>query len=245
MKRVNTDVAYDYLRAKILSGSFPPGHCLMTAVLAPEIGVSRTPVRDALRKLEADGLVTIQARQGARVKRMALTEYRELSELRLVLESHAAAQAARLRTAADLAAIRVSLEAMRDLTRRVIAARQRAPLQRELALEDARFHLAIIAAAQNRAMQREIVRLQLINRVLAGPAGAAEDTGDDFAARRREVLAGHETIFAAIARRDVAAARSAMEAHIQDMIDHALHAWARAEADAGRQPTPAELAYLA
>ncbi|MEO6005461.1 MAG: GntR family transcriptional regulator, partial [Opitutus sp.] len=59
MKSVNTDVAYNHIRKRILSGEYPPGHPLMTELLANEIKVSRTPVRDALRKLETDGLVTI------------------------------------------------------------------------------------------------------------------------------------------------------------------------------------------
>jgi DNA-binding GntR family transcriptional regulator len=69
MKNVNSDIAYDFLRKRILNGEYPPGRALMTEVLSDEIGVSRTPVRDALRKLEADGLVSIRARLGASVKK--------------------------------------------------------------------------------------------------------------------------------------------------------------------------------
>jgi DNA-binding GntR family transcriptional regulator len=60
MKHVNSDVAYDFIRKRILNGEFSPGHALMTKELSAEIGVSRTPIRDALRQLEADGLVTIR-----------------------------------------------------------------------------------------------------------------------------------------------------------------------------------------
>ena len=77
MKNVNSDIAYDYLRKRILAGEYAPGEALMTNVLAPEIGVSRTPIRDALRQLEADGLVTIQPRLGASVKKMDLKTFRE------------------------------------------------------------------------------------------------------------------------------------------------------------------------
>jgi DNA-binding GntR family transcriptional regulator len=248
MKRVNTDVAYEYLRERILNGTLPPGRLLRTAALAPEIGVSRTPVRDALRKLEADGLVTIEARLGACVKRMDLVEYQELSELRLALESHAAWKAARHRTEGDLVEIRRALEAMRRLTPRVIAAPERKPLQRELALEDAQFHVAIISAAKNAVLKREILRLHLVNRVLSGPTGlvGAAEEGKDFVARRRLVLASHETIYAAIEKRDAAAAKAAMEEHIQDMIDHALRTIARATpASRARELTPEVLAYSA
>ena len=70
-----------------MGGEFAPGQSLLTEVLAKEIKVSRTPVRDALRKLEADGLVTIRAHLGASVKQLQLREFREMSDLRLALES--------------------------------------------------------------------------------------------------------------------------------------------------------------
>src|SRR5689334_17238462 len=113
MKNVNSDVAYDFIRKKILSGEYPPGHALKTEVLSSEIGVSRTPVRDALHKLEADGLVIVQARLGASVKKMTVKEFREMCDLRLALESHAAGLAAINHTEADLHEIKFALESMR------------------------------------------------------------------------------------------------------------------------------------
>ena len=122
MKSVNTDVAYEHIRKKILNGEYLPGRPLMTEVLAEEIGVSRTPVRDALRKLETDGLVSIQPHLGASVKKIQLKEFRELCDLRLALESHAAGLAARNRSDADLHEIRFALEAMRRLTEKSLQA---------------------------------------------------------------------------------------------------------------------------
>src|ERR1043166_872550 len=117
MKSVNSDIAYEYLRKRILSGEYAPGQALMTNVLAPEIGVSRTPIRDALRQLEADGLVIIQPRLGASVKKMDVKGFRESCELRLALESHAAGLAARNRSDVDLHEISLALEEMRRITR--------------------------------------------------------------------------------------------------------------------------------
>ena len=54
MKKVNSDVAYNFIRKRILNGEFPPGYPLTTEILSTKIGVSRTPVRDALQKLKAD-----------------------------------------------------------------------------------------------------------------------------------------------------------------------------------------------
>jgi DNA-binding GntR family transcriptional regulator len=228
MKNVNSDIAYDYLKKRILSGEYQPGMALMTNALSPEIGVSRTPIRDALRQLEKDGLVTIQPRVGARVKQMDLKEFREMCELRLALESHAAGLAARQRTEDDLQEIRFALEAMQKLTEKVIAHPKDAKLMQDLVREDVRFHLAIMTAAKNELMKKEILRLHLINRVVSAPIGGPSATtavDRQEEARRREVLASHVAIFSAIERGDGAAARREMESHIQDIIDRNLRRW--------------------
>src|SRR3954463_3325679 len=170
MKNVNSDVAYDYIRKKILNGEYAPGQALMTKDLSSEIGVSRTPVRDALRQLEADGLVIIRAHLGASVKTMDLKEYRELCGLRLALESYAAGLAAGNRTDTDLQEIRFALESMRKLTEKIVAAKEEETLLAELGREDVRFHIAIMSAAKSDLIKKEILRLHLINRVVVGPA---------------------------------------------------------------------------
>ncbi len=246
MKSVNTDVAYDYIRKRILSGEFPPGHPLLTEVLAAEIKVSRTPVRDALRKLETDGLVTIRAHLGASVKKMNLKEYREMSDLRLALESHAAGLAAKNHSAEDLAEMEVALEAMRSLTKRIIAADKEQPVLAELMKEDIRFHIAIMGAARNDLMKREILRLHLLHRVVSGPTGtdvpAVPKTQND--ARRRAVQAKHEDIFEAIKRGDAVVAKREMEFHLQELIDHNFRLLSRAEAGViARELSPEELLY--
>ncbi|MEO6001698.1 MAG: GntR family transcriptional regulator [Opitutus sp.] len=246
MKSVNTDVAYNYIRKRILSGEYPPGHALMTELLANEIKVSRTPVRDALRKLETDGLVTIQAHLGASVKKMQLKEFREMCDLRLALESHAAGLAAINRTEADLSEIQFALEGMRRLTKEIAAAPDEQPLINDLVREDVRFHIAVMTAAKNELMKKEILRLHLLNRVVSGSA-----VGEKFAvkkseldARRLVVLEKHNDIFTAIQRSDPAAAKREMEFHLQELIDHNLRLMSRSESGViARELTPEELAY--
>lgn len=246
MKSVNTDVAYDYIRKRILSGEFPPGTSLMTEELAEHIKVSRTPVRDALRKLEMDGLVTIRAHLGANVKQLQLKEFREMCDLRLALESHAAGLAAKNHSETDLREIEFALEAMRRLTDQIIAAPQEQPLLSELVKEDVRFHIAIMTAAKNELMKKEILRLHLINRVLVvvtspGQTVVSKVTSDD---RRRAVLAMHDAIYAAIAASDAVAAKRQMEFHLQELIDHNLLLMTRAETGVlARDLTSEELAY--
>ncbi|MEI7799837.1 MAG: GntR family transcriptional regulator, partial [Opitutaceae bacterium] len=205
MKSVNTDVAYNYIRKRILNGEFAPGAYLMTEVLAKDIKVSRTPIRDALRKLETDGLVTIRAHLGASVKQMNIKEFREMSDLRLALESHAAGLAASHRTESDLREIQLALKAMHGLTEQIITAPQDQALLSELIVEDVRFHIAIMSAAKNDLMKKEILRLHLLNRVISSPARAKFTSGQKLKSveRRRAVQAMHEKIYDAIVRSDV------------------------------------------
>jgi DNA-binding GntR family transcriptional regulator len=250
MKNVNSDIAYDYLKKRILSGQYPPGEALMTNVLAPEIGVSRTPIRDALRQLEADGLVSIQPRVGASVKKMDLKAFRESCELRLALETHAAGLAARQRTELDLQEIGLALEEMRRITAELAAGGEMATLMPALRREDVRFHLAIITGAKNDLIKKEILRLHLINRVVAGPGkakGAVDDTNTpEDNAHRRKVFACHEKIYRAIAAGEVAAAKAAMEYHIQDIIDRMMQRLARSSAEVmSRKLTADEAIYTA
>jgi DNA-binding GntR family transcriptional regulator len=244
MKNVNSDIAYDYLRKRILAGEYAPGEALMTNVLAPEIGVSRTPIRDALRQLEADGLVTIQPRLGASVKKMDLKTFRESCELRLALETHASGLAARNRTDIDVHEIGLALEEMRRITNELIATGNVANLIPGLVREDVRFHLAIISAAKNDLMKKEILRLHLVNRVVSGPAALAQanvqpEPPEDMG-HRRDVLASHEAIYQAIVGGRVADAKRAMELHIQDIIDRSIYRLARASADDATRELSAE-----
>ena len=235
MKNVNSDIAYDYLRKRILNGEYLPGQALMTNVLATEIKVSRTPIRDALRQLEADGLVTIQPRLGASVKTMDMKDFGESCELRLALETHAAGLAARNHADVDLQEIKLALEEMRRITAELIEGGAAGKLIPRLVREDVRFHLAIITATKNELIKKEILRLHLINRVVSSLPGGARPSprasGTDDLSHRSAVLKNHEEIYEAIAAGDAAAAKRSMEEHIQDIIDRSVRQLARANAE--------------
>lgn len=245
MKSVNTDVAYDYIRKRILSGEYEPGHPLMTELLANEIKVSRTPVRDALRKLETDGLVTIRARVGASVAKMGLKEYREMCDLRLALESHAAGLAALNRTETDLAEMRYALKAMQELTKQIISSRNRQSLRPELVREDVRFHIAVMSGAKNTLIKKEILRFHLITHVISRPESEPVlPERSETNARLQVILAKHNDIYEAIAASDYSLAKKEMESHIQEMIEHRFLAMARTESGAmARELTPDEWRY--
>jgi DNA-binding GntR family transcriptional regulator len=249
MKKVNSDVAYDFIREKILNGKYPPGHALMTEVLSSEIGVSRTPIREALHRLKADGLVSIKAHLGASVKKMGLKEFREMCDLRLALEGHATGLAALNHSQTDLRRIKFALESMRSLTDRIIASNSEDELLEELVKEDVHFHIAIMTAAKNDLMKSEILRLHLVNRVVFGPNTTAVKrlpawSKKDSDQNRRKVMSSHDEIYAAIAKHDAPAAKAAMERHIQDIIDKSLLAISMtAEGGLSRVLTEEELVY--
>lgn len=93
---------YEQLRQRIVSGDIPPGERLTEIALAEEFGISRTPVREALRRLEQDGLVERAAR-GMRVRERSPNEILEIYEVRILLETAAARAAATRRTPLDVA----------------------------------------------------------------------------------------------------------------------------------------------
>jgi DNA-binding GntR family transcriptional regulator len=250
MKKVNSDVAYDYIRKRILSGEYAPGYALLTEELSGVIGVSRTPVREALHKLKADGLVSIRAHLGASVKKMDVKEFREMCDMRLALEGHATGLAALNHSQSDLREIKFALEAMRGLTDRIVAAKDEPALKAELVREDVRFHIAIMAAAKNDLMKNEILRLHLVNRIVFGPVNSAAGTPVQQAMKaerdenRRKVMVSHDEIYDTIARGDAAGAKNAMERHIQDIIDKSLRIMAQTGSSLmSRQLTDEELVY--
>lgn len=81
--------AYEHLKAAILSGRFEPGERLTEEHLARELGISRTPIREALHKLESEGLITPLATRGFKASQDSREEVEELFEIRAVLEGYA------------------------------------------------------------------------------------------------------------------------------------------------------------
>lgn len=220
--------AYDFIRNKIIAGDFPPNYRLMTRNLSAESGVSRTPVRDALRLLEKEGLVDIQPRIGASVKAFDFLSFQEVCEFRLGMESFSASLAAKKRTPVELAEIESVGLAMGEMVRqrRVSDDPQ---LRLELRKHDIRFHFAIATAAHNRELLREIMRLQVVLHMVSGPMPASTPLDPQAIAERDAAQAAHWRIYEAIRDRDATAARMAMQHHMQIVNDRALMAAARKE----------------
>lgn len=93
------DLVFNTLRQAIITGELAPGERLMEISLANQLGVSRTPVREAIRKLELEGLVIMIPRKGAQVARITEKSLRDVIEIRIVLEEFAAELASQRITA--------------------------------------------------------------------------------------------------------------------------------------------------
>jgi DNA-binding GntR family transcriptional regulator len=230
MSEVNSRRAYDYIKERILDGKFPPGLKLVTHSLSNEIGISRTPVREALLQLETEGLVEIRPRQGARVKDMSLEVFKEICELRLALEAHAAFLAAQNRTELDLAQLARSLTSLEALTLANVGKPTNRTVETALANEDIKFHLAILSAAKNSVIKEEIFRLHLINRIASDQNGKRPEmqTNEQLETRRQGIFSEHKRIFEAIRDRRSRDARDAMQEHIQEVINNVVMAAALA-----------------
>ncbi|WP_114966064.1 GntR family transcriptional regulator [Alkalilacustris brevis] len=190
--------AYHRLLDEIRLGALPPGTRLREHELAQRFGVSRTPIREAIRQLEADGLVTHVPRVGAAVRSLDHAEVMELYEMRAVLEGTAARLAARAAADLELA----ELESLNDAMR---AAGDDAARQYRL---NQQFHRALMDAARNRFLSASMAALGRTMLIL-GPSTLGAR------ARADEAVAEHAEILEALKRRDADAAEQHMRAHIE------------------------------
>ena len=110
------DVAYAELRDRILGGRLEAGAKLMQYVLADELGISITPLREAIRRLSGEGLIDLEGHRNARVARMDADEARELFETRRALDPEAIALACDRRTDADIARMQEALTHLLPVT---------------------------------------------------------------------------------------------------------------------------------
>ncbi len=191
------NAAYSRLLAELREGRLNPGDRLRETELADRLGVSRTPVREAIRQLEADGIVTHVPRQGACIRTLEYAEVMELYEMRAVLEGTAARLAAR-------AASDIELEELIDMNQQM-ATLGNAP---EAFILNRQFHAALLDAAKNRFLARSIHALQMALMIL-GPTTLTEPD------RAAKAVAEHSDVLNAIKARDGALAEVTMRAHIE------------------------------
>jgi DNA-binding GntR family transcriptional regulator len=139
----------DSIRERILAGEFAPGEKLAEGRLSEELGVSRMPVREALRALAAEGIVSLEPRRGASVTAYTEAQVQELVEVRATLEGLNARLAARRHDPAQIAELKKILEAGSRITENSALA--------EIQQNNERFHAAVEAIAANSVLMN-IVR---------------------------------------------------------------------------------------
>lgn len=194
--------AYQQVRRDILDGRFQPGERLREEALALQVGVSRTPVRGALQRLAADGLVEFRRYVGAVVRVLPLDEVEQIYQFRVVVES----------LAAELAAQRASeedIERLDALCRRMdqIAAREIPDLM-EIARLNKDFHLTLLATTGNIFVKRVAENLGDLNFMVRAYSRYSR-------AGLMRSMGQHRELVQALRARNALWARSIMTAHIE------------------------------
>lgn len=217
MRNPNTTKAYDYLRKRILSGDLQPGAFLSAQSLSKEIGVSRTPVREALRQLETDELVTIVPKLGAVVKTLNKDQFQDLLGYRQALEAHTAGKAAELRRPEEVEQLRLVLEGMREQTNLLVQNPTDSEALRLLGDFDVRFHRMLFAMARNTFIRERFERAHILQRMVTMSI-IENRTPDDEAIKENvmTVFEEHTAIFEAIRDGDVEKARGGMIRHMSN-----------------------------
>ncbi len=193
------EMVYEELKMQILKGSIIPGTRMMEVELAEEMGVSRTPIREAIRKLEKEGLVTIEPRRGAYASMISTEDMVEILEVRQDLEGLAAFFAANRMTDEQM-------EELREVSSNYNDAVKRGKME-DMIKYDTRFHHIIVESCRNKILVQMIEQLQeLVLRF-------RYIYYDNF--RRAENMPEeHEAIVAAILEGDADKARAAADIHI-------------------------------
>ena len=200
-----SDLAYARVRELVLGGSLPPGTVLAQAALARQLGVSTTPLREALRRLAQQGLVELDAHRDARVAPLDAAEARDLVELRQSLDPLAAGLAAARRTAEDLSEMRAALDALESLPAD--------PSPGQLA-GHRRFHAAVYTASHNRLLVQSLDGLWDKTDRYRRHALQEERTPAELARRAEE----HRLLLEAVLDRDGDAATALMRQHVETSL---------------------------
>jgi DNA-binding GntR family transcriptional regulator len=216
-RTVLADQVKDRLLQDIVAGRYPPDARIVETQLARELGTSQAPVREALRGLEALGLVEILPFRGARVRRPSIGELLEAYTVRFELEALGARLGVPRMTDADLA----DLEELGEAMQRAAAAGDR----HEVAVADAAFHARVLHLAGNATLERVWRSLEPFSRTyitLVAPGADARWTADL-----------HPRIVAALRTRDAEQVVAALRDHFDEVSAHLADGWAVPAAQAG------------
>ncbi len=193
------EIVYEELKMQILKGQIVPGTRMMEVEMAEEMGVSRTPIREAIRKLEKEGLVTIEPRKGAYASQISTKDMVDILEVRQNMEG----------LAAHYAALRMNDDQKKKLAE-IADAYNKAVVENntpDMIKYDTAFHHLIVEGSGNKMLVHMIEQLQelvLRFRYLYY---------DDFK-RAEKMPREHKVIYEAILTGDTDKARKAADVHI-------------------------------
>ena len=195
--------AYELLKQRVVAGSYPPGAQLKEEHIAGELGLSRTPVRAALKRLVDDGLASADPRRGVRVAEWTDADIVETYHLRSLLEAHAAQRAAERHDPAAL----VVLE---QLNRQMAAAIKRGGPDMLVTLQaiNGRFHRTILDAS--RSPRLKLLLASIIDMPIVVRSFFVSTRAD-----LQQSLQHHRDVTAAIAAGDGELAGQAMQLHLR------------------------------
>lgn len=191
---------YEYLHNKIVNGEILPGERIVEESIAKETGISRSPIREAIRRLDSDGLVSVSPRGGVRVYRPTFSDFKYLYECRLSLES----------TAAYYAAIRILPVQKEQLSNLMVEMEQAVRKQEvdQLRSLSTNFHLLIVKLSGNpyldKMMKQLISHLTFYRNAVLNIPKRLEEGSDE-----------HQAIGDAIIAQDAKAAEQLMKTHIE------------------------------
>ncbi|MGF6376918.1 DNA-binding GntR family transcriptional regulator [Clostridiales Family XIII bacterium PM5-7] len=203
------EIVYEHLKFQILTGKITPGTRMMEVELAEEMGVSRTPIREAIRKLEKEGMVSIEPRRGAYASDISMKDMVDILEVREDLEG----------LAASLAAERITeeqVEELRRITKGYSEAIQNSDTEKIIQFDE-KFHKHIVGCTGNNTLiqlSETIQELALRFRYLYY---------DDFS-RYVNMPVEHKEIIDAITSGDAQTARVVADEHVKKLKDFVMKA---------------------
>lgn len=206
------EIVFETMREAIINGDLAPGERLMEVQLAEEMGVSRTPVREAIRKLELEGFVAMIPRKGAYVADYSIKDITDVFEIRAALES----------LAAGLACERITDQELDELQKLVVRVFETAKENdiETLIKVDTEFHDRIYQASRNSRLEGMISNLR--EQIQRFRATSLASPG-----RIKDTLEEHKGLIDAIADRNISLAQQLALEHVEKAEDIFLESLAK------------------
>ena len=211
---------YQKIRTRIFSGKYSPGHQLKEEELAEDFAVSRTPVRMALRQLADEGLVTVRSNHRSYVSDVGETQFGEIFELIVFLESYSASLSARRVTPGQLGQLRRLVDEMEHLVR------ERPDDHRAFLENNAQFHRLIHSIHGNQKVK------EVLDRVVNFPHNLYLKFGQINAQHNPKSVEEHRAIVEALAAGDPAFTALTFRMHSESVRRSFRELWARVDAKA-------------